>query len=69
LCWSNPFQNFRFCKEKKIIYGVFAGIIASIILFIYSPGTINFNNYKKIYSMHLITILPAAIGGYLGTKY
>jgi hypothetical protein len=59
-----------YAKEKKIVYGVFAGIISVIILFIFSSsGPISYNDiFWYILGGILITILPAGIGGYIGKR-
>jgi MFS family permease len=59
-----------FAKEKKIIYGLFVGIGAIIILYIYSPSepTSNLDNLKYIIVSIPISILPAIIGSYMGKR-
>ena len=60
----------NYAEEKKIIYGVFAGIIASALLLLFSFRPMSYVDLIEfVLGSILITILPAAVGGYLGTKY
>jgi putative membrane protein (TIGR04086 family) len=59
-----------FAKEKRIIYGLFVGIGAIIVLFIYSSSepTSNLDILKYIIGSIPISIIPAIIGSYIGKR-
>jgi hypothetical protein len=59
-----------YAKEKKIIYSVFVGIGATIVLFIYSEsGPINYTDILEYLVVAIfLFILPAIIGGFIGRK-
>ena len=59
----------NYAEEKKIVYGVFAGIIASALLFLFSFKPMSYVDLIEfVLGSLLITILPATIGGYIGKK-
>ena len=58
-----------YAKEKNIMYGIYLGIIITIILFISEKS--NYLNPIDFYSGLIIAVwifLPAIIGSYLGKK-
>jgi MFS family permease len=59
-----------FANEKKIIYGLFVGIGAIILLFIYSSSEPISNLDILIYIIVSIpiSIIPAIIGSYIGKR-
>lgn len=59
-----------FSKEKEIIYGLFVGIGAMILLFFYpSSGPISIIDIiKYIFVFSIISIIPAIIGSFIGKR-
>ena len=60
----------NYAEEKKIVYGVFAGIIASALLLLFSFRSMSYVDLIEfVLGLILIIILPATIGGYIRKKY
>ena len=58
-----------FANEKRIIYGLFVGIRAIILLFIYPSRPIsNLDIIKYIIGLIPLSIIPAIIGSYIGKR-
>ena len=58
-----------YAKEKKIIYGVYLGVIMTIILLIFGKSVYFRDiNFMSVLMIAFWIFLPAVIGSYIGKK-